>query len=196
MNKICVFCGSSMGFDAIYQDAASRLGKVIVDNHCELLYGGGNVGLMKVIADAVMQGGGVVTGVMPKHLMKMEVGHDSISQMIETDTMAERKIILEEQADAFIAMPGGIGTLDELAEVAVLAQLRIFDKPLALYNIKGYYDGLIAFLQHGVKEGFIRREHVDNIIVSDDPEDIIARLKAFQPVSVGKWIDDIKEESK
>lgn len=196
MKKICVFCGSSMGFDAIYRDAASRLGKVLLDNHCELLYGGGNVGLMNVIADTMIQGGGVVIGVMPKHLMKMEVGHEGISQMIQTDTMAERKIILEEQSDAFIAMPGGIGTLDELAEVAVLAQLRIFDKPLALYNIKGYYDGLIQFLRHGVKEGFIREEHLNNIIVSDDPHEIMNRLNAFKPVSVGKWIDDIKEESK
>jgi TIGR00730 family protein len=195
MKKICVFCGSSMGFSEQYKEKAAKLADELINNQCELLYGGGSVGLMKIIADVMMQKGGKVIGIMPTHLLKLEVGHCGISQMIEVNSMAERKTKLEEMADAFIAMPGGIGTLDELSEVAVLSQLRIIDKPLALYNTNGYYDTFITFLNHGVNEGFIRKEHVENIIVSADAKEIMEKIQAFKPISVRKWLNDIHEES-
>lgn len=193
--KICVFCGSSMGFDKEYQKAAAKLAETLHRTGCELLYGGGNVGLMKIIADVMMQNGGKVIGVMPTKLLNMEVGHKGITELIEVDSMSERKTKLIEMSDAFIAMPGGIGTLDELFEVAVLSQLRIIDKPLALYNTNGYYDTLIQFLRHGADEGFIRKEHLDNIILSDNAETLIQMIHDFKPVCVRKWLDDIKEES-
>lgn len=194
--KVCVFCGSSMGYDKCYRDGAASLGETLANGDNTLLYGGGSVGLMKIIADKMLEHGREVIGVMPRHLIKLEVGHDGITKMIETDTMAERKIILEETADAFIAMPGGFGTLDELFEVVVLDQLRLIEKPIALFNINHYFDKLVDFIKHGIKEGFIRQEHFDNVIVSDDPNFIVEKMKSYRPVIVGKWIEDIHEESK
>lgn len=194
--KVCVFCGSSMGYDKCYRDGAASLGKALANGDNTLLYGGGSVGLMKIIADTMLEHGREVIGVMPRHLIKLEVGHDGITKMIETDTMAERKIILEETADAFIAMPGGFGTLDELFEVVVLDQLRLIEKPIALFNINHYFDKLVNFIKHGINEGFIRQEHFDNVIVSDDPNLIVEKMNNYRPVTVGKWIEDIHEESK
>lgn len=194
--KVCVFCGSSMGYDKCYRDGAASLGKALANGDNTLLYGGGSVGLMKIIADTMLEHGREVIGVMPRHLIKLEVGHDGITKMIETDTMAERKIILEETADAFIAMPGGFGTLDELFEVVVLDQLRLIEKPIALFNINHYFDKLVDFIKHGINEGFIRQEHFDNVIVSDDPNLIVEKMNNYRPVTVGKWIEDIHKESK
>ena len=194
--KICVFCGSSMGFNEAYRKGALLLADEMIEAKHELLYGGANVGLMKVIADAMLQAGCRVVGVMPRHLIDMEVAHKGITQMIEVDSMGERKDLLEREADAFIAMPGGFGTLDEVFEVAVLSQLRIMDKPVAFYNINGYYDKLLAFLRHAVEEGFIRKEHYDNIIVSDDPKALLDSITRFRPIETRKWIDDIHHESK
>lgn len=194
--KVCVFCGSSMGYDKCYRDGAASLGKALANGDNTLLYGGGSVGLMKIIADTMLEHSREVIGVMPRHLIKLEVGHDGITKMIETDTMAERKIILEGTADAFIAMPGGFGTLDELFEVVVLDQLRLIEKPIALFNINHYFDKLVDFIKHGINEGFIRQEHFDNVIVSDDPNLIVEKMNNYRPVTVGKWIEDIHEESK
>jgi len=194
--KVCVFCGSSMGKGDVYRNGALRLAGELIAAKCDLLYGGANVGLMKVIADAMLEAGCRVVGVMPRHLINMEVAHRGITEMVEVETMAERKSLLEDEADAFIAMPGGFGTLDEVFEVAVLSQLRIIDKPVAFYNINGYYDKLLAFLNHSVEEGFIRKEHRDNIIVSDDPKTLLDRIGSFKPIETRKWIDDIHHESK
>ena len=127
MKKICIFCGSSMGFDPIYRQKAAELGQAMADRQCELLYGGGSVGLMKVIADVMLDNHCKVIGTITEHLMDMEVGYKAIDELIVVDSMAERKKILEDMADAFIAMPGGVGTLDEFFEVMVLSQLRVFD---------------------------------------------------------------------
>ena len=194
--KICVFCGSSMGKSEVYREGALHLAKEMISQKHDLLYGGANVGLMKVIADAMLQTGCRVVGVMPRHLINMEVAHKGITQMVEVGSMGERKDWLEREADAFIAMPGGFGTLDEVFEVAVLSQLRIIDKPVALYNINGYYDKLLDFLKHAVDEGFIRKEHFDNIIVSDEPKELLDRINRFKPIEIRKWIDDIHKESK
>jgi hypothetical protein len=196
MKKICIFCGSSMGFNPIYKEKAAELGRVLADNGCELLFGGGSVGLMKVIADVMMEHGCKVTGTITKHLLDMHVGHDGIDELIVVDTMAERKKILEDMADGFIALPGGIGTMDEFFEAYVLSQLRVFDKPVALYNVNGYYDGIVQFIDHIADEGFMRREHADNLIVSDDAADLLEKMRQFQPADVTKWVVEIKEQVK
>ncbi len=191
--KICVFCGSSMGNDIRYQEAAERLGEVLAQNECTLYYGGGNVGLMKIIADKMIERGKEVVGVMPGLILEMEIGHDGISKMIEVDSMSERKTILINESDAFIAMPGGFGTLDELFEIVVLNQLRITDKPVALYNTLNYYDSLINFIDHAVSQGFIRKEHRDNIIVSDNPETLFQELSRHKSIDdIKQWIEEIK----
>ena len=196
MKKICIFCGSSMGFDPIYKEKAAELGHVLADHSCELLFGGGSVGLMKVIADVMMERGCKVTGTITKHLLDMHVGHDGIDELIVVDSMAERKKILEDMADGFIALPGGIGTMDEFFEAYVLSQLRVFDKPVALYNVNGYYDGIVEFIKHIADEGFMRREHAENLIVSDDAKDLLAKMEQFEPTDVTKWVVEIKKQVK
>ena len=196
MKKICIFCGSSMGFDPIYKEKAIELGHALADQDCELLFGGGSVGLMKVIADVMMGRGCKVTGTITQHLLDMHVGHPEIDELIVVESMAERKKILEDMADGFIALPGGIGTMDEFFEAYVLSQLRVFDKPVALYNVNGYYDGIVAFIQHIADEGFMRREHADNLIVSDDAVDLLEQMRQFQPADVTKWVVEIKEQVK
>ena len=193
--KVCVFCGSSMGNDVRYQEAAAQLGEVLAQYDCTLYYGGGKVGLMKIIADKMIEKGKEVVGVMPNLILDMEIGHDGISKMIEVNSMSERKTILINESDAFIAMPGGFGTLDELFEIVVLNQLRITDKPVALYNTLNYYDSLINFIDHAVSQGFIRKEHRDNIIVSDNPETLFQELSRHKSIDIKQWIEDIKEES-
>ena len=196
MKKICIFCGSSMGFDPIYKEKAKELGLVMADRQCELLYGGGSVGLMKVIADVMLENHCKVTGTITEHLMDMEVGYKDIDELIVVDSMAERKKILEDMADAFIAMPGGFGTMDELFEVLVLSQLRVFDKPVALYNVNDYFYHVTRFIDHAAKEGFIRKEHAYNLIVSDDPKELLEQMERFQPTDVKKWVVEIKEQVK
>jgi len=192
MKKICIFCGSSMGFDPIYREKAAELGRVLADHGCELLYGGGSVGLMKIIADVMMQRHCMVTGTITQHLLDMRVGHPEIDKLIVVETMAERKKILEDMADGFIAMPGGIGTMDEFFETFVLSQLRVFDKPVALFNVNGYYDDIIRFMERATREGFVREEHAKNLIVSNDPEELLAKMAQFKPADVTKWVNEIK----
>ena len=196
MKKICIFCGSSMGFDPIYKEKAAELGRVLADYGCELLYGGGSVGLMKIVADVMMERHCKVTGTITQHLLDMRVGHPGIDELIVVETMAERKKILEDMADGFIALPGGIGTMDEFFEAYVLSQLRVFDKPVALYNVNGYYDGLVDFIGHMAKEGFMRKEHAENLIVSNDAKDLLEKMEQFQPADVTKWVVEIKEQVK
>ena len=196
MKKICIFCGSSMGFDPIYREKAAELGHVLADNGCELLYGGGNVGLMNIIAEVMKQRGCRIVGTITQHLLDMRVGRPDIDELIVVDTMAERKKILEDMADAFIAMPGGVGTMDELFEVMVLTQLRVFDKPVALFNVNGYYDDIVRFIDRAAHEGFMHREHAENLIVSNDPKALLEGIANFKPVELTKWVSEIKEQVK
>jgi hypothetical protein len=195
MKKICIFCGSSMGYDPIYREKAAELGRVLADNDCELLYGGGNVGLMNIIAEVMKQRHCRIVGSITQHLLDMRVGRPDIDELIVVETMSERKKILEDMADAFIAMPGGVGTMDEFFEVMVLSQLRVFDKPVALFNVNGYYDDIVRFLERATKEGFIHREHANNIIVSDDPKALLEGIEKFKPVELKKWVTEIKEQA-
>lgn len=183
-----------MGFDPIYRRKATELGHALADDGCELLYGGGNVGLMNIIAEVMKQRGCKIVGTITQHLLDMRVGRPDIDELIVVETMAERKKILEDMADAFIAMPGGVGTMDEFFEVMVLSQLRVFDKPVALYNVNGYYDDIIRFLDRATNEGFIHREHANNLIVSDDPKELLKGIDSFKPVELRKWVDELKEQ--
>lgn len=196
MKNICVFCGSSVGTDKRYAEAAARLGDVLADNKCTLFYGGGSVGLMNVIANRMLERGCEVIGVMPDFLLDHEIGHPTITKMIPTKTMAERKEILIHESDAFISMPGGFGTLDEFSEVVVADQLRLIEKPIALYNTLGYYDDLVRWIDRGVRDGFIRGDHYKNVIVTDDPKELFTKMRDYNPVKMEKWIHDIKLENK
>lgn len=193
--KVCVFCGSSMGNDVRYQEAAAQLGEVLAQNDCTLYYGGASVGLMKIISDKMLERNKEVVGIIPKLICDMEIAHEGVSKMIETESMSERKLLLINESDAFIAMPGGFGTLDELFEIVVLNQLRIADKPVALYNTLNYFDKLIEFIDHAVSQGFIRKEHRDNLIVSDNPETLFKELDRHKSIEINQWIEDIKQES-
>lgn len=189
MKAICVYCGSSPGARPEYAAAAATLGAVLASEGISLVYGGSNVGLMRTVADAVLAGGGRVVGVMPRVLVEMEVVHDGLSELVEVDSMHERKRIMAERADGFVALPGGIGTLDELAEILVWYQLEIHRKPVALLNVAGYFDPLLAFLDHMVTERFYRAEHRAGLLVEREPLALLASMRAHRPTKVQKWID-------
>lgn len=196
MNSICVFCGSSMGVKPAYRQAANDLAKELLERNLTLIYGGANVGLMKVLADAVLDGGGQVVGIMPQLLVEQEVAHLYLTKMYIVSNMSERKSMMVGMSDGFIAMPGGFGTLDELAEVITYNQLRMTDKPIGILNTAGYFDKLLAFFDHITDEGFLRHEHRQNMIVDDHIHHLLEKMSAYTPVAIDKWISDIKEESK
>jgi len=195
MKRICVFCGSSTGNSASYRKAAIDLANFLSDNKLGLVYGGAKVGLMKILADALLEKNGEVIGVMPKLLINKEVAHDGLSHFVVVESMAERKASMLELSDAFIALPGGFGTLDELSEILTYNQLHITDKPMGLLNVDGYFDRLLEFIDHGVEAGFIRPEHRQNLIVSNSIEDLMIHMENYRPVEMGKWIEAIQEES-
>jgi uncharacterized protein (TIGR00730 family) len=185
-----------MGKRPEYREAALELGLVLAAMDLDLVYGGANVGLMKILADTMLEKGKSVVGVMPKMLVEKEVAHFGLTGLHIVETMSERKTLIMKLSDAFIAMPGGFGTLDELAEVITCNQLRMSDKPIGLLNILGYFDPLLAYFDHGVEEGFLRTEHRQNLIVEGSVVALLDRMTRFQPVSMDKWIRDIHEESK
>ena len=196
MKQICVFCGSSSGENPVYRQHAVELGLLLSKLEIGLVYGGGNVGLMGVLADSVLESGGRVTGIIPQSIADLEVAHLGLTSLQIVDTMHERKHLMGEMSDGFIALPGGFGTLDELSEVLTYNQLRLYDKPVGLLNVNGYFDGLLKFLDHCVEEKFVRPEHRNNIVVSDQVDELVARMKTYKPVMIRKWIEDIREESK
>lgn len=194
MKSICVFCGSSMGTNPAYKDEAEKLGIIMANKNIRMVYGGGNVGLMGVIADSNLNANGICIGVMPGRLIDLEIAHDNLSELIVVDSMNDRKAKMAELSDGFIAMPGGFGTLDELSEALTYNQLRLYDKPVGILNINGYFNHLLDFFDHSVEEKFVRAEHRNNLIISDDAEELIRKMQEYKPVTIDKWIDDIKEE--
>lgn len=188
MRRICVFCGSSGGARPEYADAARRLGTAMARRGIALVYGGGRVGLMGTIADAVMQEGGEVVGIIPHGLVVREAAHDSVTDLRVVNSMHERKALMQTLADAFISMPGGMGTIEETCEMMTWAQLGIHRKPCAVLNIEGYYDPMLAFFDHGVREGFIRPEHRMLLVEGRDPENLLDLLTAYEPPVLQKWI--------
>jgi len=194
--KICVFCGSSMGQDKVYREAAREVADFFVQNNISLVYGGAKVGLMKILADTLLENSKEVIGVMPGLLVDKEVAHEGLTEFFEVNTMAERKAKMIELSDGFIALPGGFGTLDELSEILIYNQLRIDDKPLGLLNVKGYFNPLLHFFDHAVQEGFVRTENRDNLMMSDNIRRLVEKMQGYLHVSMGKWIEDIQVESR
>ena len=197
MNKsACIFCGSAIGNRPQYREKAIDLAIELVRNNYTLVYGGSDIGLMRVIADTVLSEGGYVKGVMPHLLANREIVHREISEMIFTDTMEERKRVMGELSDCFIVMPVGIGTLDELFEVMTWNQLEISVKPIAIYNVEGYWNDLIKQLDHASAEGFIRQEHRDAIIISEDPAELLSKIAGWHPASSPKeWVEKLKSDT-
>ncbi len=176
MKNICVFCGSSNGSIPIYESKTIELAELMVNHNLELIYGGGSIGLMGILANQVLSLSGRVTGIIPKFLYDLEVGHDGITRLIIVKSMHERKEKMAEMADAFIALPGGFGTLEELAEMMTWVQLKLIEKPVGLLNINGYYDPLLEQLDHMVKEGFLKPVNRSILLSSDDPKILLTLL--------------------
>jgi len=194
IRSVCVFCGSSAGSQELYSQKAHDLGLLFVKKGITLVYGGSNIGIMRVIADTMLQSGGKVIGVMPHTLIDREVAHKDLTEFHVVATMAERKTMMGELSDAFIAMPGGIGTLDELFETMSWNQLEIMDKPVAVFNIDHYYDHLLAFMEHSVDQRFVKPEHFRNLIVEEDESLLLEKMYNYSPLKVdgGKWIEELK----
>jgi uncharacterized protein (TIGR00730 family) len=189
LNSLCVFCGSNSGASPAYAEAAARLGRTLAARGLNLVYGGGRVGLMGVVADAALAAGGRVTGVIPEALATRELAHAALSDLRVVGSMHERKALMSELSDGFIALPGGIGTLEEWFEVWTWSQLGFQPKPCGLLNVAGYYDHLLAFLDHMTAERFLTDIHRGMAVVDDDPERLLDRLAAWQPPRARKWID-------
>ncbi|WP_304516579.1 TIGR00730 family Rossman fold protein [Cecembia rubra] len=187
MKKITVYCGSNKGKNAIFSQGAVALANEMIKRDLSLVYGAGNVGLMGVIADAMLAADKKVYGVIPQKLVDIEVAHQGCTELTVVETMRDRKWLMAEKGDGFIAMPGGIGTFEELFEIMTLNQLAYIRKPLALYNLNGYYDGLLNFLQHAVTEGFLHQAQLDLLIVGDNPAEILDKMAAFEPKYIDKW---------
>ena len=191
MNRICVFTGSSRGVHSEYADAAKELGIELVAREYELVYGGANVGLMGIIADAVLARGGKVTGVIPTDLAAREIAHEGLSELRVVSSMHERKLVMSELSNAIIALPGGLGTLEELFEMLTWAQLGMHKKPCGLLNIRGYFDQLLGFLDHAQSQRFIAPEHRNMLLSHSEATTLLDQIETYSPPSVEKWLDRI-----
>jgi uncharacterized protein (TIGR00730 family) len=189
MRRICIYAGSNPGNDRAYADAARELATLLAERGIGIVYGGGKVGLMGVTADTALAAGGEVIGVMPQALINREIGHPGLTELRVVDSMHERKALMAKLADAFVALPGGIGTLEELIEVYTWSQLGIHDKACGVLNVGGYYDGLVAFLDDAVAAGFLREQHREVLSVAGSPAELLDQLAAFEPPRVGKWLE-------
>ena len=188
MKRICVFCGSSEGARPEYAQAARQMGRALAEQGMGLVYGGGRVGLMGIVADAVMQAGGEAIGVIPEALMRREVGHHGLTELHVVASMHERKALMADLSGGFVALPGGYGTFEEFCEVITWSQLGIHPKPCGLLNVAGYYAPLLAMFDHTVAEGFVRPQHRALVLEDTDPAGLIARMRGFVPPGTEKWI--------
>jgi uncharacterized protein (TIGR00730 family) len=187
--NLCIFCGSAVGARASYTEAAQRLGTLMARRGIGLVYGGGNVGLMGVIADAVMSAGGSAIGVMPRNLIAREIGHAGITELRVVDTMHQRKALMADLSSGFIALPGGYGTFDEFFEVVTWTQLGLHRKGCGLLNIDGYYDPFVAMLDRAVTEGFIKPENRSLVLDDSSPDRLLNRVLAFHAPATEQWLD-------
>lgn len=192
LRRVCVFTGSSPGARPEYRDAAALLGRTLAARGATLVYGGARVGLMGAVADAVLGAGGKVIGVIPSVLVEKEVAHDGLTELRVVSSMHERKQMMADLADGFVAMPGGLGTLEEVMEILTWAQLGMHRKPCGFLNVLGYYDRLIAFLDHAVAERFLAPGNRAMALVAATPDDLLERMVAYRPPSVDKWLDRSK----
>ncbi|WP_226389398.1 TIGR00730 family Rossman fold protein [Penaeicola halotolerans] len=188
MQYITVFCGSSKGSNPLFVEQAKAMAQVFLQHEIGLVYGGGNVGLMGEIADAMMDGGGEVIGVIPQRLVDIEVAHHDISRLEVVPDMRVRKARMAELADGFITLPGGIGTWEELFEVFTLNQLGYMTKPIGLLNVAGYYDKLLEFISHAVEMKFFKPQQYEMLLVAEEPEELLRKMVAYKPIKMDKWI--------
>lgn len=195
INRICVYCGSGVGGDGGYADAARALGRALVERKIGLVFGGGRIGMMGVLAQTVLAGGGEAIGVIPRHLEEKGLALTNVTSLRVVETMHERKALMAELADAFIAMPGGFGTVEEFFEALTWAQLSLHVKPCGLLNAQGYFDHLIRFVDHAVSEGFIHPTHRELMLVDHDPDALLARLASCSAPITDKvaWALDATE---
>jgi uncharacterized protein (TIGR00730 family) len=189
MKRICVFCGSGPGSRPEYGAAAEQMAAELVRGKIGLIYGGGNVGLMGIVADAVLRAGGEVQGVIPEHLMAREVGHKGLTKLHVVRSMHERKALMADLSDAFVALPGGFGTLEEFCEVVTWTQLGLHAKPCGILNTLGYYSPLLQMLDHAVEERFLKPENRALVLARDHPAELLQALEQWRPVRVEKWLD-------
>ena len=191
--RICVFCGSSPGLRPAYAQAAQRLGELFARRGIALVFGGGRVGLMGITADSVLANGGEAIGVMPRGLIEREIGHERLTKLHVVESMHERKALMADLADAFIALPGGYGTLEEFAEILTWSQLGIQIKPCGLLNIEGFWNGLLEFFDHAVEERFVHPRNRDLVLVASTPEEMLDKIGDWSPPAhVEKWLDRAK----
>ena len=187
MRSVCVFCGASSGHDPAYALAARRFGEVLAQRGIELVWGAGNVGLMGVLADAVLSHGGRAVGVIPDFMVERELAHTAASEILMVDSMHARKAAMAERADAFVALPGGFGTLDELFEILTWAQLHIHSKPIGLLNVQGFFDPLLAMVRHMSREGFITARHLALLHEDVHADSLLDAMRRYQP-EAGDWV--------
>src|SRR6266567_1313227 len=188
MKRICVFCGSSLGSRSEYRAAAEEMAAELVRRNIGLVYGGGNVGLMGILADAVLRAGGEVQGVIPEHLMAREVGHQGLTKLHVLRSMHERKALMADLSDGFIALPGGFGTLEEFCEVVTWTQLGLHAKPCGILNVLGFYSPLLRMLDHAVEERFLKPENRALVLAQDQPAELLKALEDWCPVHIEKWL--------
>lgn len=188
MRRLCVYCGSSEGRRKVYAAAATELAAVLVHHDIELVYGGSSVGIMRILADEVLQRGGAVHGVIPKILVDKEIAHDGLTELHVVGSMHARKSMMAALSDGFIALPGGFGTLEEIVEVLTWGQLRFHDKPCGLLNVAGYFDSLLTFFDHTEREGFLRTENRGMLLCDDTPTGLIRQFERYVAPHVDKWI--------
>jgi len=188
MKRIAVYCGSSSGVNGVYREEAANLGRVLAQQNTEVVFGGGKVGLMGHLADAVMEAGGRVTGIIPGFLHVKEVAHEGLTEMITVETMHERKALIYKISDAFIALPGGFGTLDELFEMLTWAQLGLHQKPVGILNVNGYFNAILDGVDNMLNEGFLKLENRNMIQVSGQAEELLQKMKQYRAPALPKWI--------
>ena len=186
--RLCVFCGSSVGANPLFAEAAGALATELARRNIGIVYGGGNVGLMGVVADAALAAGGEVVGVIPHGLVSRELAHQGLTELHVVDSMHERKALMAELSDGFVALLGGFGTLEEFCEVVTWTQLGVHLKPCGLLNVAGYYDGLMAFLVHALEEEFLRPTHFEIVVAASEPTELIDRILTWRPPPVVRWI--------
>ncbi len=189
LRTVCVFCAANPGVDPVYRDSAEAFGCFLAQSGRRIVFGGGRTGLMGALAEGALGAGGEIIGVMPRHLVEREVAHTALTELRVVNSMHERKTMLSELADGFIAMPGGLGTLEELFEIWTWGQLGLHRKPYGLLEMKGFYAPLLTFLDHAVSEGFVGVENRAMLAVDTDPAALLARMEAMEPPPVRRWIE-------
>ena len=188
IHHLCVFCGSSTGARSVYAEAAAQLGRALANSQVALVFGGGRVGLMGILADSVLTAGGQAIGVMPRALVEKEIAHPSLTKLHVVESMHQRKAMMADLADAFLLLPGGFGSWEEFCEIVTWLQLDIHRKPCAILNVAGYYDHLLSLADHALAEGFLRLAHHDMVIVEENSQALLARLATASIPTEAKWV--------